>query len=131
MRGVLESMAARLFAERADDDQRRALIEQADRLHNLVDSTTNFMAAKNDFYDVLFAGSGNAELHRIIKTLLLRITMLRATSLSVPGRLPQSAQEIEEIARHAADGDAEGTAELSLRHVRIAAEAAFSAFESQ
>jgi DNA-binding GntR family transcriptional regulator len=129
MRGVLESMAARLFAERADDTQRRSLVELADRLHALTSSTLEFMAAKNDFYEVLFAGSGNGELHRMVKTLLLRITMLRATSLSVPGRLQRSAQEIEEIARRAAEGDSVAAAALSLRHVETAAQAAFSVYE--
>lgn len=130
LRGVLESTAGRLFAQRADQEQREQLVALAAQLSRVVDSTTDFMAAKDAFYEVLFTGAQNAELHRMLKSLHLRITMLRATSLSAPGRLPRSAQELEEIARSAADGDAEATADLCLRHIEVACEAAFSMFES-
>lgn len=131
LRAALESMAGRLFAERADDSQREQLVALAARAGTVHDSTSDFMAVKTEFYAVLVAGSGNAELERMIKSLHLRVTMLRATSLSVPGRLEQSARELAEIARRAASGDVDRTGELCTEHVRSASTAAFSVFESE
>ncbi len=126
VRATLESMAGRLFAQRASAEQREQLMACVERLKHTTDDTARFMAVKDELYAVLFAGAGNLELVRIIQTLHRRITVLRATSLSVPGRLEVSARELERAAKAACDGDAETAARLYVAHVEAAADAAFS-----
>ncbi|HEX5193801.1 MAG TPA: GntR family transcriptional regulator [Solirubrobacteraceae bacterium] len=126
VRATLESMAGRLFAQRASAEQREQLMECVERLKRNTDETARFMAIKDEFYAVLFAGAGNSELLRIVQTLHRRITVLRATSLSVPGRLGVSTEELERAAKAACDGDAETAARRLVEHVEAAADAAFS-----
>jgi GntR family transcriptional regulator, trigonelline degradation regulator len=84
------------------------------------------LQAKATFYDVLIDGSGNDELRRILRGLHARATLVRATSLSQPGRPRHSVEELKAIARAAEARDAEKTARLCIEHIERAEAAALS-----
>ncbi|MGY1838129.1 MULTISPECIES: GntR family transcriptional regulator [unclassified Modestobacter] len=124
VRANLEGLAARLFAEQADDTQRTALRESMARLSECVrrgDEAGTVMAAKNELYDVLFDGSDNQVLHQLVQTLHRRVTQLRALTLAQPGRPAQSELEIQEIVDAIERRDPAAAEAAASRHVRAAA----------
>lgn len=96
VRQVLEGLACRLFAERADSSQMKALARTLDRLEKVSSGgqTKDVISAKDDFYNVILEGCGNKTIHSLIKTLHARINLLRSTSLSQPGRPLKAFEEI-------------------------------------
>jgi len=128
VRGGLEAMAGRLFAERASAEDREALAAAVDHIRSTAREPAQMLRAKVDFYEVLFRGTGNPELVKILHSLHRRITLLRSISLSVPGRPQQSVAEIELILEAVTRGDGAAAGERCLAHVRAAATAALSAF---
>lgn len=95
IRAVLEGLAARLFAQHADEAQ----VEQLDNA--LVGVAEAFetgdperiLDAKNTFYDVLFAGARSQTLSSMIAMLHGRIRRWRAIGLSHPKRSTDRQQE--------------------------------------
>lgn len=49
------------------------------------------LEAKNHFYDVLMAGSGNSSVAGFLRELNSGVTMVRHISLSKPGRINETA----------------------------------------
>jgi GntR family transcriptional regulator, trigonelline degradation regulator len=132
VRGALESLAARRFVEHASDSQVKALraaFEQIAEVMSAGDDTNVrlMIDAKDHFYDVLLKGSGNRAIHSILSGLTARVSLLRATSMSQPGRATQSVEEIRAIveAIEARDGDA--AARATQHHVQMAARAGLAA----
>lgn len=125
VRASLEGLAGRLFAQHASSDQIAALDDAVAAVADAIDDTAGMLRAKTEFYDVLIEGSRNDELRRILQGLHARATLVRATSLSRPGRARVSVDELKLIASAAAAGDAEETARLCVEHIRKAAAAAF------
>jgi DNA-binding GntR family transcriptional regulator len=82
--------------------------------------------AKERFYDLLFEGADNDVIRSIMATLRVRATLMRATSLSQPGRPQQAIAEIEDIvsAIEARDGAAAEAA--CTHHVQQAARMALA-----
>ncbi|CAG7606259.1 GntR family transcriptional regulator [Leucobacter soli] len=130
IRGQLEGLACRLFAEHADSAQLGALVSTVDRLSRAVDDPSTMLAEKSRFYDVLFDGAGNPELRRILEGLRQRITLLRVNSLAIPGRPVHSLQEIEKIRDAIVARNGELAEELCRQHIRAAADAVLSAPEA-
>jgi DNA-binding GntR family transcriptional regulator len=115
VRAALEGLAGRLFAERADTAQREALARSYQAIREVLGSgadTWSMLEAKNSFYAVLLAGADNAAMVSMLGLLQARITMLRATSMTQPGRAAEAIAEIGDIVRaiEARDGDAAATA---------------------
>jgi len=126
VRAELEGLAARLFTERATDDQREALREALGELAAAIREekpSKQILAAQADFYRILFEGSGNPFLDRTVQGMQVRIAQLRATTLAVPGRAAASLEEFEQIAERIGAGDAEGARRSAIEHVRRAGEA--------
>lgn len=123
VRAVLEGMAGYLFAHRASEERQRALGDAVRRIATQADDAMAMLRAKREFYDVLFEGASNAELCKMLDVLHRRVSLLRAASLSVPGRARQSVIELSEIAAAASVHDAERTAHLCIEHVYAAARA--------
>jgi DNA-binding GntR family transcriptional regulator len=91
VRAALEPAVARLFVERATDEQIALLGQAVTRAEAAARSLDGhaYVAAFHGFYAVLLAGSGNEIARRILDTLEARITYLRyLTTL----RAPQSRQ---------------------------------------
>lgn len=125
VRASLEGLAGKLFAQYATPDQLAALNDAVTAVEDAIKDTARMLRAKTTFYDVLIEGSRNDELRRILQGLHARATLVRATSLSRPGRAQHSVDEIKAIAAAAAAGDPEETSRLCVEHIRMAAAAAF------
>ena len=131
VRAVLEGMAARQFAERATDLHLRALRRALERIEKRAGSgqanSQAMLEAKKEFYDALFEGAANATIQSIVESLQARVTVLRAASLSQPGRAAQTVKEVREIveALEARDGDRAVAA--CVHHVNEAARTVFEA----
>lgn len=95
IRAVLEGLAARRFAEKADDESLRLLGETA------ADAVSAYRAgepvraleAKNRFYDMLVAGADSQSLTTMLATLHSRIKQWRAIGMTHPQRSPARSQE--------------------------------------
>jgi DNA-binding GntR family transcriptional regulator len=131
VRALLEAEAAALFAERATKDDllrmRRALrdfqraISKQD-VGQLLSSTT-------EFYAVLLGQCGNPVIGDILGGLNARISVLRARSMSRPGRSKHSLGEMTQILEAIEQKDAKLARQASLKHIRSAAAAAREAFD--
>ncbi len=119
VRGVLEGLAAKLFAERATDEQIAELSASVDRLEAAYATADveRILVAKKAFYDVLLEGSQNVVIPSILRTMNARVTQLRRVSLSSPKRLPASIGEIRAVLKAIRDRDPEAAFQASLRHI--------------
>lgn len=124
VRAVLESLAVRQFAERADEAHRKALrsaFEGVEAAVGVPHEGKALLAAKRHFYDALFSGAGNVTIAEIVEGLQTRVTFLRATSLAQPGRPAETVEEVRAIVDALEAGDADRAAEACAFHVRQAA----------
>jgi DNA-binding GntR family transcriptional regulator len=129
VRAELEALAGRSFAEHATPAQRTALRAALRAVEAAYQSgaTAGWLPAKERFYDVLLAGSGNSALTPLLRALHGRITLLRAMTLAEPGRSKKSFAELREVVRAVEDRDPERAATACRDHVQSAAETALRA----
>jgi DNA-binding GntR family transcriptional regulator len=99
VRRVLEGLAARLFAERAGATELAALDAAMVALERAfaVADIHEILKATTAYYDVVLSGCGNQVIRRLIGLLQARVTFLRATSISQPGRAPESLAEMQRL----------------------------------
>ncbi len=131
VRQELESLACRLFIEKATEAQREALKQALASLESAAsdgDRQTR-LAAKNHFYDCLVDGANNEALGKCLYMLNSRITLLRATSLQAPGRAKESLKELTDLVDALMAQDAQRSVELARLHVGNAATAAIPLIE--
>ena len=126
VRAVLEAQAARLFSERASNDEIRSLVEAVKAIEQTYKkgTTDSRLDAKNRFYDILIDGSRNEILSSMFRTINDRINLLRRMSMSSRERLPQSLAEIKALVDAIVKRNSTKAFELSLVHVNAASEAA-------
>jgi DNA-binding GntR family transcriptional regulator len=126
IRTALEGLAGRLFATRATDAQVADLAAVADAIAENVAAgrLDHLVLLKDRFYDALFAGAGNSEAERMVGTLRARVTMLRARTLSNPGRAVQTLEEIRTIVAAITDRDPDRAEAACRAHVAAAADLA-------
>jgi DNA-binding GntR family transcriptional regulator len=126
IRAMLEGLAARRFAEVASDqdvaDLRAALNLFADVVNGK--SGVRLIAAKAGFYEVLLDRCGNRIVRRILTQLNNRVSLLRATSMSQPGRIHNTLAEVTRIVDAIERRDAVGAWEATVEHIARAAEVA-------
>lgn len=133
VRLVLESLAARLFAENATDAQ-VAEIEEALREVRQAYETGNVLQrldAKNRFYECMVRGSKNKALGQALHMINARAMVLRGRSLSQPARTAVSLTELQAIIDALKARDGQMAEQLTIAHVRKASEAALSSFEDR
>ena len=126
VRAELEALAARLFAINATDHQIEE-IEEACREVGLgikASDLSAIVAAKDRFYQILFAGSGNVVIPTILRTMNARVTFLRLISLSSPRRGPETLKEIKAAVAAMARRDPEAAHQAMHEHVTRAAKVA-------
>lgn len=132
VRAMLEGMAGRFFTERASDDQVQRLRQSVADMHGILtegrDAVT-MIEAKERFYDLLFEGADNDVIRSIMATLRVRATLMRATSLSQPGRPKQAIAEIEAIIGAIEAREADAAAAACTHHVQQAARMALAKSE--
>lgn len=129
VRGVLEALAARGFAKNATEEQIEqlsAIMESMNGLKAQPGAETRLIMLKDKFYSVLLSGSHNAYVHTMLKQLHNRVTLLRATSLSDPKRLPQSIRELNRVVSAIRRRDEDAAWAASLVHVANAGRVALN-----
>jgi GntR family transcriptional regulator, trigonelline degradation regulator len=134
VRAALEALAAKLFAERATGAQRAALRRSFDRIQKVLGSpsgTWAMLEAKNAFYAALFAGARNDAMVSMISLLQARIAVLRATTMSQPGRAAEAVEEIRAITEAINARDGEAAASAAARHVHNASHYALAALRER
>jgi DNA-binding GntR family transcriptional regulator len=131
VRALLEAEAAAQFAERATKDDlsrmRRALKDFQKAMPK--QDVGLLLASTTEFYAVLLGQCGNPVIRDILGGLNARISVLRARSMSRPGRSKHSLSEMTHILDAIEQKDAALAREASLRHIRSAAAAAREAFD--
>ena len=131
VRGLLEGYCGRRFAERGSADEVAALQEAhaAFVAASRGDDREALIETKTAFYDRLMTGAGNVVVRRMLETLHNRITLLRMTSMTQPGRIEKSVAEVgsivEAIAAHDPDA-ADAACRLHIEHAATAAVARLS-----
>lgn len=123
VRGDLEALAARLFAQRATPAERGNLVTAVDHVETAFASgdLRLALAAKDAFYDALCAGAHNEIMTGILFGLHARVQLLRGVSLRATGRQPATLKEIRRICECAVAGDGDGAAKAAAFHVEQAA----------
>lgn len=124
MRVALEALAVRRFIERAtpaEVEQVRECVGQVEAAARNPSAPLDELRAKDRFYEILLAGARSQPLTQILSTLQGRVRVLRATSLSVPGRPTEAAEEIKAIVDAIVAKDTRRAAEACKKHIRNAA----------
>ncbi|KJC64838.1 transcriptional regulator, GntR family [Agreia bicolorata] len=127
VRAALESLVVQRFVERASDEQVVRLAATIDHLAAVAESTTEvraILAAKDTFYAVLIEGAQSSALQQLLEGIQARVQVLRATSLSEAGRIPEVVRELRAVTDAVANRDAKRAARLCAAHVRSAAKTA-------
>ena len=126
LREPLEGMAGRMFVERATAAQMEALVQAFAELETAFASKNmrSMISQTTRFYDVLLDGCGNTLVAMTIRSLQARMVLLRASSMSQPGRVEKSLHEMKEIVDALVKRDAALSAEACMNHVRCARDAA-------
>ena len=129
VRATLEARAARLFAERASDEQVAALRRTVDELGTVIDGLESsdrpiqaLLQAKDRYYDVLLEGCGNDQIGSILDSLQARVRLMRATSLGQPDRPAHTLAELDAVVAAIERRDAKAAEAAAERHVQRAAE---------
>jgi len=123
-RAVLEPMLVERFVLRATDQQIEELgtaVAYFSTATAASDDIRGILAAKDLFYKVLEEGAASTTLRELNEGIRARVRVLRATTMSEPGRAAQVADELSLIVDAAKRRDARGAAEAAESHVRIAA----------
>lgn len=127
VRGMLEGLAARTLAEKQDPQAIERMVHALDRLRSIQtgdESPATLIDIKDEFYRALFDGAGNATLAEMMDKLQARISVLRRTSFSRPGRLSESIEEISQIIDSIRSGEPDRAERASRFHVERACAAA-------
>ena len=93
--------------------------------------STSLIRAKTRFYDCLVEGSGNETLGNVLRQLHARAMVLRATSLSQPGRNTESEREIAVIMKAIRKRDGAAARKASVSHIEKATQAALKVLKAR
>lgn len=128
LRALLEGYAGEKFAETGPDELKDKLSEAISNFEAISKSGTSneLLDAKAGFYELLLEGSGNIFVRQTLEGLYNRIALLRMTSMSQPGRLSHSLEELREIVSAIQANDGPAAREACRRHIQNAATAALS-----
>lgn len=128
IRSALEGLAGRLCALNATDEEIEQLAELLTPLEQAADrdDVPHLIELKDEFYRALFTASRNAMLLEMIGALNVRISALRAATLSRSGRPKEMLRELRQIIAALKERDPEAASAACSAHVmaasRIAAE---------
>ncbi|MFT4468869.1 GntR family transcriptional regulator [Arthrobacter sulfonylureivorans] len=127
VRAALESRLVERFVERASRSQELAL---AAAVESFAEASTReagvhvALTAKDVFYEVLLAGAASPALQQLTESIQARVRVLRATSMSMPGRSSKAVDELRGVLAAIQSRDGQQAAALYVEHVRQAAETA-------
>lgn len=134
VRAALECLIVTRFVQRADERevrQLRAAVRNFKRVSARTADTLELLKAKELFYEVLVRGARSAALQQLLEGIKVRVHLLRATSLSQPGRVAETVSELEAIVSAIAGRDADRAAQLCSEHVRNACRTALQSLRQR
>jgi DNA-binding GntR family transcriptional regulator len=128
VRALLESFSGQQFAERGSlEDIARLEAAVADfEAAARSDDRAALIEAKTHFYTCLMEGGGNMFVRQMLTALHNRITLLRVTSMTQPGRLQHSVKEIREITSAIRERNGPRAAAACKYHIEMAAKIALA-----
>jgi len=131
VRSALEGLAGALFAVRANEAQRAALVATTRKLEDAFASgdRRRIRQQTSRYYDVLLDGSGNKFVGDMIRGLQARVMFLRSTSMSHPHRAPASLAEMQRITKAIQKRDPKATEAACRAHIEAARDAALAMLE--
>jgi DNA-binding GntR family transcriptional regulator len=123
VRAMLEGMARRGFVRYGTEEQLAELCSYVKDLERVASEKPglNILEIKTRFYEILLAGCGNEIVRQMLTLLHNPVTLFRSTSLSDPGRLPQSIKEIKGIVAALQARDEQAAQAACIDHVERAA----------
>ncbi|GAA4844890.1 GntR family transcriptional regulator [Pseudonocardia benzenivorans] len=125
VRATLEALAARRFIAHASDDDLDALVaahrRYAEAARESPDDILELLRAKDEFYRVLLAGAGSSAVTALLGQLQARVRLLRARSLSRPGRPAETVVELAALVDALAARDPATATALCEHHIDNAA----------
>lgn len=128
LRGLLEAWAIRKFVRAANGEQLAELTGKLEDMHAAMAENEDLVEKKQAFYDVLFGVYHNNHIRTTLNQILSwsGSGQLRATSMSVPDRLPHRLEELQRVIDAVRRRDEEGAWQATLDHVGNTASAALS-----
>jgi len=132
VRAVLESLAVRLFTQRASDGEIEHLEVALEELGAAFADFTQerFFAATKNFYGTLLVGARNETLESALGLIYTRVSQLRLLAIKGRGHSDATIKELRRIVRHIKSRDADAAAAETIKHVGTAAEAVLAALRS-
>ncbi|NEJ72857.1 FCD domain-containing protein [Rhizobium phaseoli] len=126
VRALLESFAGQEFAENGSPENIANLERLVEEFADAADSGagSRLIATKAAFYECLMEGGGNVFVKQMLTSLHNRVTLLRMTSMTQPGRLKHSVAEIRDIAAAIRDRNGPKAAAACKYHIDMAAKVA-------
>lgn len=133
VREVLEALAARRCAERATNAQRKKLKQALSRVAEAYEqgALEKQLEAKDNFYQALCEGTNQPVIGATLRSINVRVQVLRGLSLRSSGRTQESLAELRAVVAAVVAGDADTAADLAAQHVRNAAAAAMSVLSEE
>lgn len=123
VRAALEGLAAKLFTENAGGSEIAALDTAFRRFEDAsrTKSVDAMVAAKDEFYGILFRGAANPVLETVVATIYARVRQLRFASLSEQDRPTVSAKELRRALSAIKRRDGVAAQQRFIEHVERAA----------
>ncbi len=123
VRQALEALAGAGCAQNASDSDIAALQANLAIIVQFADGADpkSVVRAKNEFYNVLLSACGNPVVKDILTGLNNRINSLRRVSMAQPGRLVDTARELQDIIDAIRNRNADLASKLCADHVGKAA----------
>lgn len=132
VRASLEGLAGRLSAERATQEQIDRLAATVEQYAQTSETQRDvLLALKDDFYTSLLDAAGNVEITRMLQGLRARVTVLRTTTLSRPGRAAETVIELRAIIRAISSHDPVSAEAACCAHVQAALNTALQALSEE
>ncbi len=120
----LESLAVRRFIERAPQEKHaelRGTVAEMEQAYAEHDEMLDLLRAKDRFYEVLLDGADSPTVQQILAGVQARVQLLRATSMSQPGRPKQVLSEITALVDAIEARDIDEATRLCAVHLTNAA----------
>jgi DNA-binding GntR family transcriptional regulator len=124
VRAALEELAVRCFVERATDAQRTRLQEAFDDFEAVIRADSDVrlvLNSKDRLYAALLDGARNSVIRSVHEGLQARVRMIRAASLSSPGRQERTLEEMRLLIDAILRGDLPAAALACRDHLKHAA----------
>lgn len=132
VRASLEALTVRRFVERADSashDRLRASVTALERAVADGAPIRHLLLLKDEFYAELLAGAASPTIEQILAGVQARVRLLRATSMSQPGRAGRMAEEMRALVDAITARDTVSAERLCIEHLERAAATGLAALD--